>query len=95
MALLQISEPGDSPEPHQRKLAVGIDLGTTHSLAATVRSGAAEVIGDEQAKFVVIAAGDDGHLVEQTAGEGSSWRLGKNGAVDEWIHGTGLCQSQG
>jgi molecular chaperone HscA len=37
MALLQISEPGEAPEPHQRKLAVGIDLGTTHSLVATVR----------------------------------------------------------
>jgi molecular chaperone HscA len=48
MALLQISEPGDSPEPHQRKLAVGIDLGTTHSLAATVKSGTAEVIADEK-----------------------------------------------
>jgi molecular chaperone HscA len=50
MALLQISEPGESPEPHQRKLAVGIDLGTTHSLVATVRSGAAEVIPDEQGR---------------------------------------------
>src|SRR5437764_569801 len=48
MALLQISEPGDSPDPHQRKRAVGIDLGTTHSLVATVRSSSAEVIGDEQ-----------------------------------------------
>jgi molecular chaperone HscA len=48
MALLQISEPGESPEPHQRKLAVGIDLGTTHSLAATVKSGTAEVIADER-----------------------------------------------
>ena len=48
MALLQISEPGESPEPHQRKLAVGIDLGTTHSLVATVRSGSAEVIPDER-----------------------------------------------
>ena len=50
MALLQISEPGDSPEPHQRKLAVGIDLGTTHSLAATVRSGVAEVLADEEGR---------------------------------------------
>ncbi len=50
MALLQISEPGEAPEPHQRKLAVGIDLGTTHSLAATVRSGVAEVIADESAR---------------------------------------------
>ena len=47
MALLQISEPGESREPHQHRLAVGIDLGTTHSLVATVRSGAAEVIPDE------------------------------------------------
>ena len=39
MALLQISEPGQSPEPHQQRLAVGIDLGTTNSLVATVRSG--------------------------------------------------------
>ena len=47
MALLQISEPGESPAPHQHKLAVGIDLGTTNSLVATVRSGVAAVIGDE------------------------------------------------
>jgi len=46
MALLQISEPGMSPEPHQRRLAVGIDLGTTHSLVAALRSGAAEVLPD-------------------------------------------------
>jgi molecular chaperone HscA len=50
MSLLQISEPGESPEPHQRKLAVGIDLGTTHSLVATVRSGSAEVIADEEGR---------------------------------------------
>src|SRR5262245_20505043 len=50
MALLQISEPGDSPDPHQRKLAVGIDLGTTHSLVGTVRSGATEVLADAQAR---------------------------------------------
>src|SRR5260221_2199153 len=46
MALLQISEPGQSPEPHQNRLAVGIDLGTTNSLVATVRSGAAAVLPD-------------------------------------------------
>ncbi|MEN2838545.1 Chaperone protein HscA [Mannheimia haemolytica] len=39
MALLQISEPGQTAAPHQHKLAVGIDLGTTNSLVATVRSG--------------------------------------------------------
>ena len=42
MALLQISEPGQSTAPHQHKLAVGIDLGTTNSLVATVRSGLAK-----------------------------------------------------
>lgn len=47
MALLQISEPGESPAPHQRKLAVGIDLGTTNSLVASVRSSVAEVLLDE------------------------------------------------
>jgi len=46
MALLQISEPGMSPEPHQGRLAVGIDLGTTNSLVATVRSGAPVVLPD-------------------------------------------------
>jgi molecular chaperone HscA len=50
MSLLQISEPGESPEPHQRKLAVGIDLGTTHSLVATVRSGSTQVIADEEGR---------------------------------------------
>ncbi len=48
MALLQISEPGESTEPHQHRLAAGIDLGTTHSLVATVRSGEAQVLADEQ-----------------------------------------------
>lgn len=47
MALLQISEPGKSPAPHQHKLAVGIDLGTTNSLVATVRSGMSTVLHDE------------------------------------------------
>jgi molecular chaperone HscA len=44
MALLQIAEPGQSAKPHQRKLAVGIDLGTTYSLVASVRSGQAETL---------------------------------------------------
>jgi molecular chaperone HscA len=46
MALLQISEPGMSPEPHQKRLAIGIDLGTTNSLVAAVRSGVTDVIED-------------------------------------------------
>ena len=44
MALLQIAEPGQTQKPHQRKVAVGIDLGTTHSLVATIRSGEAQII---------------------------------------------------
>ena len=47
MALIQISEPGQSSAPHQHKLAVGIDLGTTNSLVATLRSGKAETLPDE------------------------------------------------
>src|SRR3954471_8222425 len=50
MALLQISEPGQSAAPHQHRLAVGIDLGTTNSLVATVRSGAATVLPDAQGR---------------------------------------------
>ncbi|EKN3346263.1 Fe-S protein assembly chaperone HscA [Yersinia ruckeri] len=48
MALLQISEPGLTAAPHQRRLAAGIDLGTTHSLVATVRSGKAQTLVDNQ-----------------------------------------------
>jgi molecular chaperone HscA len=46
LALLQISEPGQSPEPHQQRRGVGIDLGTTNTLVATVRSGSAEPLSD-------------------------------------------------
>ena len=53
MALLQISEPGESPVPHQRKLAVGIDLGTTHSLVASVRSSVPEVLLDEAGRALL------------------------------------------
>ncbi|KFB68278.1 Fe-S protein assembly chaperone HscA [Candidatus Accumulibacter vicinus] len=47
MALLQIAEPGESTAPHQHRLVIGIDLGTTNSLVATVRSGLAAILGDE------------------------------------------------
>lgn len=56
MALLQISEPGESPAPHQRKLAVGIDLGTTNSLVAAVRSSVAEVLPDAQGHVLLPSA---------------------------------------
>jgi len=53
MALLQISEPGQSPDPHQRRIAVGIDLGTTHSLVAAVRNGVAECLPDAQGRVML------------------------------------------
>lgn len=64
MALLQIAEPGQSPVPHQRKVAVGIDLGTTNSLVAAVRHSVPEVLPDAQGHALVpsavyYAGGDD------------------------------------
>ncbi|MDD0823079.1 Fe-S protein assembly chaperone HscA [Mannheimia sp. AT1] len=53
MALLQIAEPGQTAAPHQHRLAVGIDLGTTNSLVATVRSGQAQVLLDAQERALV------------------------------------------
>ncbi len=53
MALLQISEPGQSPDPHQRRVAVGIDLGTTNSLVAAVRHGVAECLPDDQGRVLL------------------------------------------
>ncbi|MDO8373146.1 MAG: Hsp70 family protein, partial [Polaromonas sp.] len=53
MALLQISEPGQTPDPHQRRIAIGIDLGTTHSLVASVRSGVAECLPDAQGRVLL------------------------------------------
>ena len=53
MALLQISEPGQTPNPHERRIAVGIDLGTTHSLVAAVRSGTAACLPDDQGRVIL------------------------------------------
>jgi len=53
MALLQISEPGQTPNPHQRRIAVGIDLGTTHSLVAAVRHGVTECLPDDQGRVIL------------------------------------------
>jgi molecular chaperone HscA len=53
MALLQISEPGQAPDPHQRRIAVGIDLGTTHSLVASVRHGVPECLPDAQGRVLL------------------------------------------
>lgn len=56
MALLQIAEPGQSPQPHQRRLAVGIDLGTTNSLVAAVRSGLAAPLADAEGQVILPSA---------------------------------------
>ena len=64
MALIQIAEPGQSAAPHEHKLAVGIDLGTTNSLVATVRSGISVVLSDELGRSLlpsVVHYGADGH----------------------------------
>ena len=53
MALLQISEPGQSVNPHGRRVAIGIDLGTTHSLVASVRHGVAECLPDGQGRVIL------------------------------------------
>ena len=56
MALLQIAEPGQSPQPHQRRLAVGIDLGTTNSLVAALRSGLSEPLADANGSVILPSA---------------------------------------
>ena len=53
MALLQISEPGQAPDPHQRRIAIGIDLGTTHSLVASVRNGISECLPDDEGRVIL------------------------------------------
>ena len=71
MALLQISEPGQSPDPHQRRLAVGIDLGTTHSLVAAVRHGVPECLPDDHGRVILPSVvryrGDGGCDIGHTA----------------------------
>jgi molecular chaperone HscA len=81
MALLQISEPGMSPEPHQRRLAVGIDLGTTHSLVAAVRSGLAEVLRDDQNEPLLPSV-----VRYRQAGEIDVGQSALNGAADDPVN---------
>ena len=76
MALLQIAEPGQSPQPHQRRLAVGIDLGTTNSLVAAVRSGLSEPLADEAGQVILPSAVryhaeriEVGHAAKQAAAQ--------------------------
>jgi molecular chaperone HscA len=53
MVLLQISEPGQAPNPHERRIAIGIDLGTTHSLVASVRNGVSECLPDDEGRVIL------------------------------------------
>ena len=72
MALLQIAEPGQTTAPHQHRLAVGIDLGTTHSLVATVRSGRPAILADENGALLLPSVvhyqvtGNEDRLTPQT-----------------------------
>ncbi|SFD07563.1 Fe-S protein assembly chaperone HscA [Pragia fontium] len=77
MALLQISEPGMTAAPHQRRLAAGIDLGTTNSLVATVRSGQAETLPDEQGRHLLPSV-----VHYQTDGIDVGWNARAQAAVD-------------
>ncbi len=71
MALLQISEPGQSPDPHQRRLTIGIDLGTTHSLVAAMRHGSAECLPDLAGRVLLPSA-----VRYLPAGEGTGRQIG-------------------
>lgn len=95
MALLQIAEPGQSDAPHQRRLAVGIDLGTTNSLVAAVRSGSADILPDSEGRRAVpsvvhYAQGEAplvGYAAESSTGDSrstirSAKRLMGKGAAD-------------
>ncbi|MGN6388944.1 MAG: Hsp70 family protein, partial [Burkholderiaceae bacterium] len=84
MALLQISEPGMSTAPHQHRLAVGIDLGTTNSLVATVRSGVSEVLNDEEGRALlpsVVRYLPNGHARIGTAAQAAQTTDPKNTVV--------------
>lgn len=69
MALLQIAEPGRTAAPHQHRLAAGIDLGTTNSLVATVRSGQAMILNDEQERSLVPSVVHYGAAEKQVGAE--------------------------
>ena len=91
MALLQISEPGQSPDPHQRRIAVGIDLGTTHSLVAAVRNGVAECLPDDQGRVLLPSVvrylpqggREIGHAAQAAPGPG----CGQHHCLGQALHG--------
>jgi len=94
MALLQISEPGQAPDPHQRRIAVGIDLGTTHSLVAAVRNGVAECLPDAQGRVILPSVvrylADGGRQIGQEALENQISDPGNTIASVKRLMGRGL-----
>ena len=94
MALMQISEPGQSPNPHQRRLAVGIDLGTTHSLVAAVRHGVPECLPDAQGRVllpsVVHYPAQGGRRIGWAAQEGAVLDAANTVASAKRLMGRGL-----
>ena len=82
MALLQISEPGQAPNPHERRVAVGIDLGTTHSLVAAVRHGVAECLPDGEGRVILPS------IVRYMDGGGRQIGFAAQGAVVSDPHNT-------
>ena len=97
MALLQISEPGESPDPHTRRIAVGIDLGTTHSLVAAVRRGVAECLPDRDGGVILPSAvrylADGGAGRPRGAGRAASDPTNTIASVKRLI-GRGVADSQ-
>jgi molecular chaperone HscA len=98
MALLQISEPGASPNPHERRIAVGIDLGTTHSLVAAVRNGVAECLPDDEGRAILPSVvrylpenkRQIGYLNEGVAGENAAQNAMNTIASVKRLMGRGL-----
>jgi len=80
MALLQIAEPGQSAEPHQRKIGIGIDLGTTNSLVSTVLSGKADCIANEDGEFLLPSVVQ--YLAEQTVVGSRAVNAAQNDAIN-------------
>ncbi len=97
MALLQISEPGMAPAPHQRRLAVGIDLGTTNSLVAAVRNGVPDVLPDEEGRVLLPSAvryrPDGGATVGARGARAACDRSAQHDRVGQALMGRGRDES--
>jgi molecular chaperone DnaK (HSP70) len=91
MALLQISEPGQASAPHQHKLAIGIDLGTTNSLVASVQSGQSKVLTDENNKAILPSVAIF-HQVIRTIFKGFNLLITQtHKALNRYNHGKFIC----